>query len=786
MQDSEAAWWARENAALRERLLGLSEATLRLTESLDLDSVLREVAEGARRLTGARYGAAVAFGERRGTMISGIAPDALRRVHDRPHRSQLAEYLSAIRQPVRVTDLGDAVGLPGILDASALIDTFLAAPIRYQGEHIGNIYLGVKEGGTNFTLEDEETVVMFAAQAAMAITNARRYRDEYRARADLEYLIDRSPIGVVVVDAEMQHVVSLNYEARRIVGDMRGEGRRLANLLRLMTFRRMDGSEIAIDDLPTARALSDGETVRAEEIVIELATGHRVTTLVNATPIRSEDGEIASAVVTQQDLAPLEEVERQRAEFLGTVSHELRTPLTAIKGAAATALGTATPLGATEARQFFQIIGEQADRISGLVSDLLDLTRIEMGFLSVTTHPTDVSALVDDARSSFLRSGAQNSIEVEMAPDLPRIAADRERIVQVLYNLFSNASRYSPSSSTIRVTASVDDVYVVIAVVDEGRGVSSERLPYLFRKFSRLEDEDGGRESAGMGLGLGLAICKGIVEAHGGRIWADSAGADLGTRFTFTVPGVEEDANVRVPDGRSADARRRGRGRVLVLDDDPQALRYVRNTLSEAGYIPIVTTDPHEVEYLVQVETPDLVLMDLMLPGTNGVEVMERILGITDVPVIFLSGYGEEEHVTRAFGAGADDYIVKPFSPSELVARLDAAQRRRTAPGLTRERGPYRLRDLTIDYDARLVTIAGNPIRLTATEYKLLSYLAVNAGRVLTHGQLLRWVWGEDHSGDSRPVRSIVKKLRRKLGDDARSPKYIQTEPGVGYRMVES
>ena len=128
----------------------------------------------------------------------------------------------------------------------------------------------------------------------------------------------------------------------------------------------------------------------------------------------------------------------------------------------------------------------------------------------------------------------------------------------------------------------------------------------------------------------------------------------------------------------------------------------------------------------------------------------------------------------------------KPFAPAELVARLEAAQRRRAAPSWTPAREPFRLHDLTIDYASRLVAIAGRPVQLTATEYKLLSYLSVNAGRVLTHEQLLKHVWGLNYSDDSRLVRTFIKKLRRKLGDDATNPRYIGTEPRVGYRIAKS
>ena len=781
----------RDNEALRDRLFKLSESSLRISRSLEPHTVLQGVIDSACSLTNARYGALLTFDAAGGMadlITSGMTPAERGRLRDLPKGLGLLGYMSEIEEPLRLTSIAGHPSSVGFPKGHPPMKTFLGTPIHQLGERVGNIYLTEKEGGLEFTLEDEETLVMFASQAAMAIINARRYGDEQRARADLEALVDTSPVGVLVFDAKTMEVVSLNEETRRIVGGMHGGGRSLAELMGMMTFRRMDGREFSLDELPPVRAISRGEVVRAEEMVIQLPDGLTVTTLVNATPIFSEDGETVSVVATIQDMTPLEESERLRAEFLGMVSHELRTPLTTIKGSAATVLGASSVLDPAEMRQFFRIIDEQADHMRVLISDLLDVTRIETGTLSITPGPTDVADVVDQARSAFLRGGASNSIEVDLPPDLPRVGADAQRIVQVLDNLFSNASKYSPEGSAIGVSASQEDVYVAISVADEGRGVASAQLTNLFRKFSRLDRDDSHRHVPGEGLGL--AICKGIVEAHGGRIWAESLGQGLGTRFTFTIPAVDEAASGpatgpgRLPDdpGRTA----RGRARILAVDDEPHMLRLVRNTLSEAGYTPIVTGSPDEVERLIQAEKPHLVLMDLTLPGTDGIELTKRILGIIDVPVIFLSGHGGDQDVAQAFEAGADDYIVKPFSPTELVARIEAVLRRQAASDRTKAREPYLLGDLTINYAERRVTVAGRPVQLTSTEYNLLFELSINAGRVLTHDQLLRRGWGPDYPDDSRLLRSFLKKLRRKLGDDADNPTYVFTEPRVGYRMAKS
>ena len=182
---------------------------------------------------------------------------------------------------------------------------------------------------------------------------------------------------------------------------------------------------------------------------------------------------------------------------------------------------------------------------------------------------------------------------------------------------------------------------------------------------------------------------------------------------------------------------------------------------------------------LIRTNNPGLILLDLILPGTDGVELMEQVPEMADLPVIFISAYGRDETIAKALKAGADDYIVKPFSPTELVARVQAALRRRNEP-----REPFRFLDLAIRYDEHRVTLAGRPVSLTATEYDLLRVLSVNAGRVVTYDSLLRQVWGRQISADRRLLRTYVQRLRRKLGDDAARPVYIFNQRQVGYRMA--
>ena len=766
----------RELRAARQRTAALSAAVLRTNASLDLAAVLQEAVDAARALSAARYGIVTTIDETgvvRDFVSSGFTEEEHRQFLDWPDGPKLFAHLRDLPGPVRLTDLPALVSSLGFSPDLMRSKTFQGMPMRHRGVTVGHFFLAEKEGAPAFTDEDEEVLVLFAGQAATAIANARAHRAEQRSRADLEALVETSPVGVVVFDARTGRPVSFNREARRIAVGLRSEGRPMEDLLQVLTFRRADGREVSLSEFPITQQLGTGETVRAEEIALSVPDGRSVSMLVNGTPICGADGEVVSVVVTMQDLAPLEEIERQRAEFLGLVSHELRTPLAAIKGSAAAVLGAAPALPQAEVNQFFRIVDAQADHMQGLIANLLDAGRIEAGTLSVDPEPSEVAALVDSARNAFLSAGGRHAILIDLPEALPRAMADRERIVQVLNNLLSNAARHSPESSPIRVTAARDGAHVAVSVSDAGQGVPPAMLDRLFRKHVALAG-DGTAAS-----GLGLAICKGLVEAHGGRIRAESAGLGQGARFTFTLPTAGDGgaqprpASVRPPDEASA------KPRVLVVDDDPHTLRFVRDALTTAGYDVSVAAEPEGIADLVRAERPQLVLLDLLLPGIGGIELMAEVPELSDMPVIFISGYGRDETIARAFESGAADYIVKPFSATELTARVGAALRARAGTA------PFTLGGLAIDYGRRRVTVDGRTVALTPTEYEILRILSVNAGRVVTSESLLRQAWeGGREPTDTDRVRAFVKQIRAKLGDDAARPAWILTERGVGYRMA--
>ncbi|MDE3001599.1 MAG: ATP-binding protein [Gemmatimonadota bacterium] len=547
-----------ENRKLRERLSRLSQASQRINESLDFETVLQGVVDSARTVTDAKY-CVVTLPDDRGEiqefLVSGMTPDWVGQMRSFPEAAPLHEYLRGFEEPLRLRDLYshvEALGLPVVKPpgSAAATISFLSAPIRHRGESVGHFFLAGKVSGPEFTSEDEETLAMFASQAALVISNARRYTDLQRALADREAVVNTAPVGVAVVDAVSGEPVSFNREAVRIMEGLLRAEPRSEDFLDVVTIRRADGREVSLKELSIARAMSEGETVRAEEVVFEVPDGRNVKALMNATPIRAEDGRVTSFVVTLQDTAPMDELENMRAEFLAKVSHDLRAPLAAIKGSATTALSDTFPFRQAEMVQFLRIINEQADRMASLINDLLDVARIETGTLVVNPMPTLVTAMLDQARNTVMSGWDRDNIHLDLAPGLPPVMADPGRIVQVLVNLLTNAAKNSPDASPIRVEAAQDGDKVAISVTDRGRGVSPEQMPHLFRKSSRRgQDSDHENDAGG---GWGLSICKGIVEAHGGRISADSEGPGKGTRFTFTIPVAEEAEAIVSADSRSA------------------------------------------------------------------------------------------------------------------------------------------------------------------------------------------------------------------------------------------
>ncbi len=242
-------------------------------------------------------------------------------------------------------------------------------------------------------------------------------------------------------------------------------------------------------------------------------------------------------------VAALKELDRMKTELLGTVSHELRTPLGSIKGYATTLLTHGNKLKREEQREFLEIIDSESDRLRELIENLLDMSRLEAGVLRIDKEPARLASAARDVTRKVQLAAPNHVLEVTWPAEDPLVNADQKRIYQVLQNLLTNAVKYSPDGGCIALAAECEYRDLVISVTDQGLGMPTAELDRIFDRFHRVH---GGMSRVIGGTGLGLAICKGLVEAHGGRIWAESAGEGKGSTFKFTLPRLPETADVAV------------------------------------------------------------------------------------------------------------------------------------------------------------------------------------------------------------------------------------------------
>jgi two-component system, OmpR family, KDP operon response regulator KdpE len=219
---------------------------------------------------------------------------------------------------------------------------------------------------------------------------------------------------------------------------------------------------------------------------------------------------------------------------------------------------------------------------------------------------------------------------------------------------------------------------------------------------------------------------------------------------------------------------------ILIVDDEPQIRRVMRTTLTSHGYSVVEAASGEEALEKLRAERPDLIILDVNMPGISGLETCSEIRTSSDVPIIMLTIRNSERDKVQALDAGADDYVVKPFGVQELMARIRAALRRSApcdaTPAFVRD-------DLEIDFDKRVVTVKNNPVRLTPKEFELLRHLVANQGKTLGHRRLLQAVWGPDYGEETEYLRVFINQLRKKIEPDPHKPRYILTEPWVGYRF---
>ncbi len=508
-------------------------------------------------------------------------------------------------------------------------------------------------------------------------------------------------------------------------------------------------------------------------------------------PVRDERGHLLGRGVLFDDITLEHSAVEARGETLALAAHELKTPLAIIKGCATTLLGSSVRWDPAMQREMLQMIDTQSDRLYDILNTLLDVWRLDAGAQPLRLAQVHFSELLHHLVSRWRKRVPGHHFVLHVPSDLPLLVCDAVRVEQALSHLLSNAVMYSPAGKTIRLRVEANEAELRLDIIDEGIGIAPEYLDRIFDRFYRVQQQG---EEHSTGSGLGLASARATIEAHGGKIWADSLGPGRGTTFYCTFPFMSHVSMVVPPQviddtpaiRRNALLKHDRRIHVLLAESDARLTRYLRANLEEQQYR--VHTVGHGVQFLRQLdlEEPDVILLATQLADMSGVELLQRLREFSQTPVIMLCDHCEEDERVRLFDLGGDDLVMKPFVMKELLARVRALLRRQNSPtGQTVKQAIFTTGELVIDHAQHIVTVQERPVQLSRTEYKLLSTLAQNVGMVVTHELLLEKVWGPEYNRDIDFIWVYISRLRRKIEEDSRHPRYILTIPDVGYKLAK-
>ena len=370
----------------------------------------------------------------------------------------------------------------------------------------------------------------------------------------------------------------------------------------------------------------------------------------------------------------LVEADRRKDEFLATLAHELRNPLAPIRQAAAIARNE----HATEAQRRWShnVIERQVQHMSLLLDDLLDVSRITHGTLQLRRQDTDlqsvVSAAVETARP--LVDERRHRLDIDVPGNL-QVFGDPLRLAQVLSNLLTNAAKYTNPQGSIAVKARVQQHELTISVEDNGIGITNEDLPRVFGMFAQVRSA---QDHAAGGLGIGLALAKGIVELHGGRIEATSAGPGHGSRFTVRLPGATQVSAVARPPGDTLNGQAGPNKRILLADDNRDAAESLAIILRLEGHEVELAHDGLAALRAFEATKPDVALLDIGMPKSNGYEVARQIRAVpggAEVLLIAITGWAQDSDKARSRAAGFDHHLTKPIEPESLIELLGSASR---------------------------------------------------------------------------------------------------------------
>jgi PAS domain S-box-containing protein len=514
----------------RDYLLEISRA---MTSRLDLESLLELTLKSAAEILRGQMGLIV-LRDRDNTLrvrASYGLPASLVRFFQ-PLWADLPEMrdLPGLRDRLSRWHIPDLQMRLGVVAAAAglALSQVVSLPLVIEEKLIGAIYIFRIAGGA-FSANDRNLLAAFADQAAIAVRNAELYQQVSEERGALSAIIENSAEGVMILDVAGRVQVFNRALARMTGWDAEEALGRPAD--EVLALRDRQDQPLSLPVPPLQRASAAGARAYAEGDVVRRG-GPPVTVGVTATPLYDDKDELARVILNVVDITRFRQAEELKSTFVSVVSHELKTPVALIKGYAETLRREDADWDRDTMHESLTVIAEEADHLTHLIDSLLEASRIQAGGLKLEATDVHLPRLAEKVVEAFRTQTAMHAFELDFPSDFAPVWGDPERLREVLSNLVSNAVKYSPEGGTVWVGGRTDQTGVTVYVADEGIGIPAEEQSRIFDRFHRVES---GLHRRTEGTGLGLYLVKAIVEAHGGRVWVESA-PGRGSIFIFTLP----------------------------------------------------------------------------------------------------------------------------------------------------------------------------------------------------------------------------------------------------------
>ncbi|MBI4651301.1 response regulator [Candidatus Desantisbacteria bacterium] len=690
----------------------ISDLGLKLTSSKSMEEISRIILDCALNLTKTPAGSLVLYDEKENTLnlltARGFSREFSQTIVYNVRKGGMTEYILQSSEPIVINDLSKQPSFNNPLLLKEKVASLIAVTLVCERKIVGILYVDdfvIRD----FSPEAIASLSLLAMEAAFGIEKIRLLTQLENKNSELEKTTDylkgvmNNSADMIITTDSFTNIVEFNTGGENILGYKKEE---VIGSSAERFYRHKEERKRIVEKIKKEGNISNYETKLMSK------QGRLIDISLSISELKDKEGKVIGTVGISKDITKqkhlekklresnkelakkikeVKKIDKMKSDFLSIVSHELRTPLTSILGFAKiiqkklerdiiTVLNMNDPRISGTAEKIItnlKIITSEGERLARLINNVLDLAKIEAGKLEWKMEPVKIEDICNTAIYATSSLADEKKLEIKFIPDecMPKVNVDKDRLIQVATNLLSNAIKFTNSGSVTFIVKKFKD-HVEIRVIDTGIGIKPEDISKVFEKFKQLGEGDTISDRP-KGTGLGLTICKEIIEAHGGKIWVESE-YGKGSNFIFTLPVIMEASSAEekieyVPIAGNIFLDKISKIQkghlILVVDDEAHIRTLLRQQLEDEGYRVIEACDGNEAILKTREEKPDLIICDVLMPGLSGFDILTILKSnkeTANIPILIHSVFEDKE---KGFRLGADDYITKSVNAAEKLIK---------------------------------------------------------------------------------------------------------------------